>query len=138
MKPYIRKVKFSDIFQKQIYAQIKLYRKISFIFFVISLTPLRVFVPVRYIAYVLIDGDKIVGKAYLVKSGKRAELTVGLGESYRSKGFGAQLVKRLLDENKDKMEIFLRVHKDNRAAQEFFKKHKFRKEYDEMVLGKSK
>jgi len=42
------------------------------------------------------------------------------------------------DENKDKMEIFLRVHKDNRAAQEFFKKHKFRKEYEEMVLGKSK
>ena len=138
MEPYIRKVKFSDLFKKEIYDHIRFYRKISFIFFVVSLTPLRAFAPFKYIPYVLIDGDKIIGKAYLIKSGKRAELTIGLDKSYRSKGFGAKLMKRLLSENKDKMEIFLRVHKDNKAAREFFKKHKFKKEYDEMVLGKGK
>ena len=134
MEPYIRKVKFSDIFKKEIYYHIKFYRKISFIFFIISLTPLRSFVPVKYIAYVLVDKNMIVGKAYLIKSGKRAELTIGLDRIYRSKGFGAKLIQSLVNENKDKMEIFLRVHKNNKSAQKFFKKCKFKKEYDEMVL----
>ena len=134
MEPYIRKVKFSDIFKKEIYDHIRCYRKISFLFFVISLTPLRALAPVKYISYVIIDGNKIVGEAYLIRSGKRAELTIGLDKSYRSKGFGTKLIKRLLDENKNKMEIFLRVHKNNKSAQKFFEKCKFKKEYDEMVL----
>lgn len=135
MEPCIKRVRFLDIFNpKGMYAHIRFYRKISFLFFIVSLTPVREFVPVKYIAYVLIDKNRIVGKAYLIKSGKRAELTIGLNKSYRFKGFGTKLIKRLLEENKDKMEIFLRVHKNNKLAQKFFKKHKFKKVYDEMIL----
>ena len=135
-KPYIKKVSFLDVFKPRgMYNHIRFFSKISFLFFIISLTPLKVFTPVKYTAYVLINNNRVVGNAYLTQRRKRAELAMGLNKEFRFEGYGSKLIKRLLEENKNKVQIFLRVEENNKIAKRFFKKHGFKESYKEMVLS---
>ena len=133
----IVKVDFFNIFKpKGMFNQIHLYSNLSRLFFILSLTPLKEMIPVKYTSYLLIDEGKAVGTCYIIQSGKRAELTISIDEKYRHKGYGSKLVTKTLEENKHKTEIFIRVHKDNKIADNFFRKNGFGLNYYEMKHSK--
>ena len=136
MKPIIRKTRFLDVFRsKGMFNQIHLYSNLSRMFFFLSLTPIRHLIPVKYTSYLLIDDGDVVGTGYIIQSGERAELTISIDKKYRRQGLGSAIIIKILEENKNKVEIFLRVHKNNRVALKFFTKLGFKITYQEMIYN---